>query len=345
MRILKLSWLGLIPLFMVVFFACKKDAKLPGVTSGATAALPTVTGLQCCVSDYASTLATLYTCSDAAAGDLNITAQNDANSITVTINRIAGTEQANKFSRVTWVATQGDNVITGNTEGFENAPKSSYSFVIQKSDLSNLLSCAQYSIHITIDGMEGYEALRTCLNQAPGGTNTEGRFDGTFNYTVKTICISTPPSACTGIRTQTLGYWASSPTGKKYLSANWATVGSVTIGCATNTLLYSTQTAVSTAVGNTNTPALYPALSTFSAQLLTLSINLKFWSNTGNLTVTSGTFAGMTVNQVKDLANNVYGKCNSVYTASQMTSILDAINKCYDNGIDNGSGILACNQQ
>lgn len=343
-----LSAAGTLLLASTIFIACQKDVKQTsananGSSNAVTASLPTSTGDLCCVSDYSETLTTLYNCTDEVSGNLLITAQNNANTITVTIKRTGdlNANKANEFTRVEWQATQGDNVISGNTEGFENAPKTEYSFDIQKPDASNLLSCAQYTIAITIKGLEGYEGLRKCLNLAPGAPNTEGRFDGTFTYTVKTICQPNPPS-CTGIRTQTLGYWSSSPTGTKYLSTNWATVGSVTIGCASNVLTYTTQKAVSTAISSTNTPAVYPKLSTLSAQLLTLSINLKFWPNTGNLIVTSGTFAGLTVNQVLALANDVYGGCNTTYTASQMTNILDLINKSYDNGISNGSGILSC---
>ena len=173
--------------------------------------------------------------------------------------------------------------------------------------------------------------------------------NGCSNTATKIITVN----ACTcTTRTQSLGYWKNSNrNGTALISLNWATklAPGVTIGCGGGvTKTFSTQSTLQAAITNyLGTPAVLTTtggLSTFSAQLLALSINLKFWPATGNMVVISGPFATMTVNQVLALANNVIGGCNTSYTPSQMTNILDIINNSYDGGVYNGIPTLTCPQ-
>lgn len=345
MKKFKLPLIGLLiaALLTIAFIGCKKDLKSPALTSDATLLLPTTTPTTCCVEDYSQTLTQLFSCGDETSGELNISAENTATSIIVHIERTGqlNANLDNRFSRVEYSIKLGSTVFcSGSTEGQTNSVKSTYDFTCDNG--TSLIGCTQYQITITIKGLEGFDALPTedCANEWPG--NGQGVFQKTFTYTVKTIC-TTPPPTCTGIHTQTQGFWGSSPTGIKYLSNNFSQVGTITIGCASNTKTYSTASALTSAIkSGTATPVVLPILSTFSSQVLTLSINLKFWPNTANLVVTSGDFAGMTVQEVLDLANQVIGGCNTTYTPSQLNNIVDAINKSYDNGIDNGSGILTC---
>lgn len=63
----------------------------------------------------------------------------------------------------------------------------------------------------------------------------------------------------------------------------------------------------------------------------------------GNQKFVSGTFAGMTVNQFLQLADNFIGDCgNSDYTASQFNAAATMINENYDGGKDGGN-LSCCN--
>ncbi len=53
--------------------------------------------------------------------------------------------------------------------------------------------------------------------------------------------------------------------------------------------------------------------------------------------ITTGTFTGMTINELLEEANNFIGGCASTYSASTLNDALTAFNENYDNGtIDNG---------
>ena len=81
---------------------------------------------------------------------------------------------------------------------------------------------------------------------------------------------------------------------------------------------------------------------------LTLSIgfdtNPAFSPSTtslGSLVVSSGVFAGKSVSELLTIANTILGGGASPYTASQINTALDAVNRNYDNGTIN-LGYLAC---
>ncbi|WP_199243475.1 T9SS type A sorting domain-containing protein [Hymenobacter sedentarius] len=81
--------------------------------------------------------------------------------------------------------------------------------------------------------------------------------------------------------------------------------------------------------------------SEFAGQLVALTLSVAFSpNNLGSAVITSGTFAGLTVNQLLVIANNVYGGCSTQYSLSQLNDILTAINEGYDEG--HRSNILSC---
>ncbi len=61
----------------------------------------------------------------------------------------------------------------------------------------------------------------------------------------------------------------------------------------------------------------------------------------GSLVVSSGTFAGWSINSILAEANKVLGGCASNYTASQLSSVLASINENFDNGTTN-NGFVGC---
>jgi Secretion system C-terminal sorting domain/SprB repeat len=87
-----------------------------------------------------------------------------------------------------------------------------------------------------------------------------------------------------------------------------------------------------------------------AAQAITLTLTLAFNNNSdfssptssfGDLFVNSGIFAGMTVNQVLDLANRILGGESTNYSASDVYDALNSINNNYENGqVDLGYLVL-----
>ncbi|CAN5583988.1 hypothetical protein BH10BAC2_BH10BAC2_11050 [soil metagenome] len=167
---------------------------------------------------------------------------------------------------------------------------------------------------------------------------------------------------CTGFRTQTQGGWGAKPNGNNpgvYLHANFAAAfpGSLTIGCGSNKLTLTSAQAVTDFLPSGSTPSLLPAGSmvdpggsysnVLAGQLVTAILNAGFDANdpnfssnaisTGNLVIVSGTFAGLTINQLIDAANNVIGGCSTAYSTSDLNEALTSFNENYDNGAtDNG---------
>lgn len=167
---------------------------------------------------------------------------------------------------------------------------------------------------------------------------------------------------CTGFRTQTQGGWGAKPAGNNpgvYVHANFASAfpNGLTIGCGGNTLTLTSAQAVTDFLPSGSTPSLLPVGNTvnpggsysnvLAGQLVTAVLNVGFDANdpnfssnttkTGDLVIVSGTFAGLTINQLIAEANKTIGGCSSKYTPSQLNTALSSFNENYDNGTkDNG---------
>lgn len=168
---------------------------------------------------------------------------------------------------------------------------------------------------------------------------------------------------CTGFHTQTQGGWGADPRGNNpgvYLQNNFSAAfpSGLTIGCANgNKLVLTSATAVNAFLPSGSTPSLLPAgtltdpgatySNVFAGQLVTAVLNVGFdyydpnfssnSINTGDLIITTGTFAGWTINQLISEANNTIGGCSSNYSASDLNDALTSFNENYDNGTtDNG---------
>ncbi len=167
------------------------------------------------------------------------------------------------------------------------------------------------------------------------------------------------------LRTQTQGGWGSPANGNNpgaYRNANFASAFpmGLTIGC-TNTLSLTNAAAVdaflpsgSTAralnAGNMVNPGnTYKNVLAGQLVAATLSVGFDaydpdFGASSGLLgdaTINSGTFAGWTVNQLLQEANNFIGGCASSYTASQLNSALSMVNENFVDGTTN-NGFLTC---
>ena len=172
----------------------------------------------------------------------------------------------------------------------------------------------------------------------------------------------TPPS-CTGFKTYTQGGWGAKANGNNagvYRDANFAAAfpSGLVMGCTGgNQLILTSAQAVEDFLPSGSTPDVLPSgtltnpggsysnvlAGQLEAAMLNVGFDLydpNFSSNaihTGDLTITSGTFAGMTINQLIAEANSVIGGCTSTYTTADLNVALTAFNENYDNGTtDNG---------
>ncbi len=165
------------------------------------------------------------------------------------------------------------------------------------------------------------------------------------------------------LRTQTQGGWGTNANGNNpgvYRDANFdaAFPDGLTIGCDYTLKLTSSQavedflpdggpsSAISqnyldpTSIGNT-----------LAGQLtaVTLSLGFDFYdpdfgesdTNLGDAIINSGTFSGMSVSEIVDIANEVFGGCSTAYSPSQMTGVLSTINENFVDGNTN-NGNLDC---
>jgi hypothetical protein len=158
---------------------------------------------------------------------------------------------------------------------------------------------------------------------------------------------------CGSHKTFTQGGWGANPNGNNpgvYLHANFnATYPTgVMIGCGSNTLVFESAQEVTDFLPSGGTPSALPNYSVLTGQLLAATLNVGFdafdpsfaSSNValGDMLFVSGTFQGLTVNQVLAIANDVIGGCSNAYSASAVNNALTAINENFDNGtVDNGN--------
>ncbi len=200
---------------------------------------------------------------------------------------------------------------------------------------------------------------------------------GTYTSTVtgangcSASCSSTITLAggsCVGIRTETQNTWGSVSTTSAsvaYLHANFAGAfpapNYLTIGCGQRLVRFTTSQAVAAALPLYGDFALLPTGTTvnpagavnnaFLGNLTALKLNIRFDEVNAsfspatvllkNMVVAQGTFAGWTVQQVADLADQTLGGCVTTYTFNTVNTIVRNINSGYQGGTMN-SGVLSC---
>lgn len=182
----------------------------------------------------------------------------------------------------------------------------------------------------------------------------------------KAASIDLVLQSCSGFVTVTQGGWGAKCSGNNwgcYLDSKFAacfpnglTIGSgtrmikITNAAAIHTFLPNGGTSGPLAVGVLINPTNKTIKNTLAGQTAALTLNVAFDAcnpsfaspsgTLGNLIVSTGPMAGMTVNQVLTEANKTLGGIGT-YSADLLTSICDNINRNYDNGTVN-LGFLAC---
>lgn len=127
------------------------------------------------------------------------------------------------------------------------------------------------------------------------------------------------------------------------------------IGCGSNTLTFTTSAAVASYLPAGGGSALLSGAvvnpvgsrGVLSSQLLALTLSVGFdvadpnfspsTTSFSSLTIKSGTFAGMSIANFLQLANNIIGGCSTQYSLSAINEAATALNENFDNGtVDNG---------
>ncbi|HRO99059.1 MAG TPA: T9SS type A sorting domain-containing protein, partial [Flavobacteriales bacterium] len=213
-----------------------------------------------------------------------------------------------------------------------------------------------------------------------GGTSNSftATSSGTYTVTVtgangcSTTCTSTvtiaSAGACTGIRTEAQGTWGATATSNNpaaYMTTRFAAAfpapNYLTLGCGTRLLRFTTPAAVIASLPTYGTPAVLASgtvtnpgtsiANTMVGQLTALKLNVRFDELDAafmpstvllrNMIITSGPFAGWTVQQLITAADQAIGGCSTAFSLSQLSTALASVNNGYDGGVAN-SGFLTC---
>jgi hypothetical protein len=183
---------------------------------------------------------------------------------------------------------------------------------------------------------------------------------------IDTITVVSQDCNINGFRSQTQGGWGAPANGNNpgvYLNNHFAQAfpNGLTIGCGNNTLKLTSAQAVSDFLPSGITPALLPSgamvdpgssySNVLAGQLVAATLNIGFdlndaafsssASNSSNLIVSTGPFAGMTMGDVVAAANGVIGGCATNFSATDLNVALTSFNENFDNGSTN-NGFLAC---
>jgi hypothetical protein len=169
---------------------------------------------------------------------------------------------------------------------------------------------------------------------------------------------------CGQYTTYTIGGWGSpSNSGPgSYRDANFESAfgDNLTIGCETGSYTFTSAQAIEEFLPAGGTPSVLPegnvvnpteVSNTLASQLLAATLNVGFDNydadfgdapgNLEDMIFVSGTFAGMSINEVIVIANEVIGGCSNAYSPSDLNDALTMINEGYDEGTVN-TGDFTC---
>lgn len=165
-----------------------------------------------------------------------------------------------------------------------------------------------------------------------------------------------PPEDCGQLRTQTPGGWGAEPNGNNpgtYLHANFAAAfpTGLKIGCAGGyTITMTNAQAITDLLPTGGQAAVLKASATdptsmknvLVGHMIALTLSLRFdvvdadfgeaGIHLGDMIISTGAFAGKTVNEFMTIANNVIGGCSTAYTIADINSTIALINENYVDG-------------
>jgi hypothetical protein len=178
-----------------------------------------------------------------------------------------------------------------------------------------------------------------------------------------------PPGECGQLTTFTQGGYGNdrgNGAGTSYMVANFAAAfpNGITIGCAgDNTVKMTSAAAIQAFLPTGTTPSTLTGSfgdgatpdNVLIGQVLTLALSVGFDNhdpNFGSATIHledmiiggSGPFAGKTVKQFLQIANDVLGGCSNAFTPSQVNDQADEINNNYDDGTQDNGHLICPNE-
>jgi hypothetical protein len=193
-------------------------------------------------------------------------------------------------------------------------------------------------------------------------TATGCRSNGTVSITLPTTVV------CTGIRAESQGSWGAVSNGydpAAYMNSNFAAAFPastyLTIGCGTRLMRLSSASAVAAFLPTYGNVAVLPSgtltnpgtsySNTLAGELVALKLSIRFDELNAafspasallkNMVIASGTFAGWTVQQLVNQADQAIGGCSSAYGINTLNAALMTINLNYFQG-SSGNGYLVC---
>ncbi len=201
---------------------------------------------------------------------------------------------------------------------------------------------------------------------------------GTYNVSVTTaagcrsngsVSITLPTNiVCTGIRAESQGSWGAVSNGydpAAYMNSNFAAAFPastyLTIGCGTRLMRLTTASAVGAFLPTYGSVAMLPSgtltnpgsaySNTLAGELIALKLSIRFDEINSafspasallkNMVISSGAFAGWTVQQLVNQADQAIGGCSSAYGINTLNGALMTINLNYYQG-SAGNGFLTC---
>jgi len=304
----------------------------------------------------------------------NISVSNDATNVYVTINVTAADFKLVKAALI--IGTQ-QHVQDGVTTGwpklgpgplnpdFSQTFKpgvTSYTFVVPLSSLDN---CFDIAVWGKLTKKDAYGKTISDVIFLKSEPQLTIKCWQTYVQYCEQECP--PPPDCGQLTTFTMGGYGNDKgngTGTPYMLNHFASAfpSGLTLGCAGGfTVKFTTGTAIQFYLPAGTTPSVLTASFTdppdnvpdnvLIGQLLTLSLSVGFdltdpnfgagSQHLADMVIGSGTFAGKTVAEFLQIANDVLGGCNTTYTPSQVNEVADAINNNYDGGTKDG-GFLEC---
>ncbi|MBK7384162.1 MAG: hypothetical protein IPI81_12680 [Flavobacteriales bacterium] len=210
-----------------------------------------------------------------------------------------------------------------------------------------------------------YAALSSALTTINNGYDAPGEDVG---YLTCAASISGPAEvSCTGFVLAAQGTWGATATAYNVAGYMVAGFGSalpgadgLTIGCGSRSMRFTSSSAIIAALPSYGTPAILPSGitvnpispgNTLVGQLVAAKLNVRYDEMDPDfapyeglikdLVITSGTFVGMTVQQLIDLADQIIGGCSSTYSYATVSSALTTLNNGYDEPGED-VGFLAC---
>jgi hypothetical protein len=185
--------------------------------------------------------------------------------------------------------------------------------------------------------------------------------------TVGGVGMESTVADCGQFRTQSQGGWGTNPAGENpgtYLHDHFAGVypSGLTVGCVGGySVSYSTASSITDYLPaggtaavltfNVTNPGSKSIKNVLIGQVTALALNVAFdyadpnfapaQGNLADLVISSGQFAGMSVSDFLNLANNVLGGCNTSYTADSINQTASLINANFIDGTTDG-GFLTC---